>query len=160
MLLHAKILGRRTRWCAKVAGCALLPLAACQPADTSSSTTEAHQAAICQPSNRDCALARAQELAIDGRWWIESDKIRAEQPLRFTVTLDSDVQIEQASATVRGVKMNMGILPLFIDQISGNQLHGRLLLPACSSNMLWRAEFQISTTTGSTVLSQEFYAER
>ncbi len=162
MLLCAKILGRRTTWCAKVVSCALLLLAACQPAERIGTQLAVEHGTACQPSNQYCALQLAEAtngLAIHGRWRIDSASIRAEQPLAFTLELDNSVVIEQATATVRGVAMNMGVLPLFIDRIDGNHLYGRLLLPACSSNkMAWRAEFRITTAQGSSVLSHEFYA--
>lgn len=159
MLLFAKILGRRTTWCAKVVSCALWLLVACQPADNSGTQITG----VCQPSNQYCALHTAETGAgqsVSGRWRIDSASIRVEQPLAFTLELDHGVAIERATATVRGVAMNMGVLPLFVDRIDGNHLHGRLLLPACSSNkMAWRAEFHIATAQGSVVLSQEFYAD-
>lgn len=164
MLLCAKILGRRTTWCAKVVSCALLLLAACQPADNSGTQiADAQLAAACRPSNQYCALQMVEPgsgQSLAGRWRIDGTSIRAEQPLAFTLELDKTVVIEQATATVRGVTMNMGVLPLFVDRIDGNHLYGRLLLPACSSNnMAWRAEFRITTAEGNVVLSHEFYAD-
>lgn len=163
MLLCAKILGRRTTWCAKVVSCALWLLAACQPADNASPLITDAATATCQPNNHDCLLQLQPSAApaISGHWRIDSAQIRAEQPLPFTLELANDLAIEQASATVRGVSMNMGVLPVFIDRIEANRIHGRLLLPACSSNnMIWRAEFRLTTAQGSALLSHTFHAEQ
>ena len=165
MLLCAKILGRRTTWCAKVVSCALLPLAACQPPDNAGTQiAEVQLALACQPTNQYCSLHvadSATEHPITGRWRIESDEIRPEHPLAFSLELDTPLAIHQASATVQGVDMAMGVLPLFVDHIESNRIYGRLLLPACSSNkMAWRVEFRITTEQGTALLSHSFYADK
>lgn len=108
----------------------------------------------CQPAARWCDLVTAADGQRGGRWRIAEAELQVEQELHFVIEVDAPA-VADVRGQVAGVNMAMGSMPVFIDVRSGGRIEGRLLLPACTSELMrWQLKLAVATDTGSALTLQ------
>lgn len=115
----------------------------------------------CSPAAMSCPMQLSPAASAPRiTWAIDANPLVAEQAMAFTIEI-AGAQPEQVTATLHGIDMNMGTIPVFIDQINGQRVLGRIIVPACSrEEMRWQADFLVTTRSQTFTASGQFQVSR